>query len=95
MCFYFYKFRRLRESCIGPALQKVVAKCTSSVLLRVKELIIFLERESGSASNAPSMTGMVWNACEELQKVPVSNKAAYRREILEVSPNEVYYSHRR
>lgn len=29
-------------------------------------------------------TGMVWKTCENIQTLPLSNKAAYRRSIMEV-----------
>ena len=36
-------------------------------------------------SNPISATGMVWKTCENVQMIPLSNKAAYRRHIMEVT----------
>lgn len=38
----------------------------------------------GQFGEVPNSTGIVWSACEDLQKFPLSNKAAYRRALLEV-----------
>jgi hypothetical protein len=39
-----------------------------------------------------SATGMVWSTCEEIQKIPMSNKVSYRRAFMEVSEMK-YYLH--
>jgi Grap2 and cyclin-D-interacting len=47
--------------------------------------LILLSKIADVITNLISATGMVWKTCENVQMIPLSNKAAYRRHIMEVT----------
>ena len=84
-------FQAICERCsVSKMLLEVVYKVVQAVFSRVKELVdlvqVSVSAEKGSEGSAgrtaPMATGMVWSACDELRKLPTSNKAVYRWVVL-------------
>jgi hypothetical protein len=72
---------------VSTPLFELMFHSTQEVFDRLKDLIKILNENKESPSGgddkanrtAPVATGMVWKACEDVEKVPKTNKAAYRR----------------
>lgn len=86
-------FQAICERCsVSKVLLEVAYKVIFAVFSRVKELTDMVQvsasTEGGSDApaggrTAPMITGMVWTACDELRKLPTSNKSVYRWVVLQ------------
>ena len=67
---------------LGDPLFHVISRSIRGKLLQILDLIAILSKdEPGNARN--SRTGMVWKTSDQIQQLPLSNKAAYRRFVME------------
>ena len=53
-----------------------------AILRGVEELV--REGSASSFQGSAPRTGVIWSSCEQIAKLPKSNKVAYRRAILQV-----------
>ena len=67
---------------ISKPLFKIVAQAIKGLILQGNELVLKLGKAAIVDDVAPE-TGKVWRGCENIGKLPVSNRVAYRREIIE------------
>ena len=67
---------------LGDPLFHVISRSIRGELLQILDLVAILSKdEPGNARN--SRTGMVWKTSDQIQQLPLSNKAAYRRFVME------------
>ena len=67
---------------VGNPLFHVISMGVRGELLQLLDLVMVLSKnEPGNARN--SRTGMVWKTSDYIQQLPLSNKAAYRRFVME------------
>ena len=67
---------------VGNPLFHVISRGVRGELLQLLDLVLLLSKdEPGNARN--SRTGMVWKTSDYIQQLPLSNKAAYRRFVME------------
>ena len=76
------RFLALDNIDISKPLFKIVAQAVKGLMLQSNGLIVKLGRATVD-EDVGAETGKVWNACEDIKKLPVANRIAYRREIIE------------
>ena len=76
------RFLSLENIDISKPLFKIVAYAVKGLLLQANALVVKLG-EVDVHDDLAAETGKVWNACENIKKLPVANRIAYRREIIE------------
>lgn len=74
---------------VGKPLCKIITNVCILLLHRIKELM--MSSCNNTFTHLHSCTGIIWQACKDIDNIPNSNKIAYRRDILEriSSINEV------
>jgi hypothetical protein len=57
-----------------------------TILRGVEDLVKASQGADRQEKTLAPKTGVVWSACEQLTRLPKSNKVAYRRALLQVRP---------
>jgi hypothetical protein len=79
---FIHCYFTLIECKLSRPLFNIITDTVIGVLQHYNDLINKLS--IGEFSQANITTGMIWKACENVSKIPISNKIAYRRFILEI-----------
>lgn len=80
----FLCFTSLIQQCyIGWPLFTIIMRHIKTSLMNIQDLTFAILQKADPAS-IRSITGTIWKSCDDIKKIPFTNKGAYRRDIMEI-----------